>query len=150
MPDINLTVGNTVGNALYDRPRVGCIAKLISAAEQGTLLTTNAYQAVNVAANYRVLHVQVKILTPDTGASARTVNVGDGATPAGYLAAIDMKAAAGTLYTSTLTLTEAAPPTFGYTNGKLYTVADTIDVVPLQVLTNAVFRVSVIFLDLEP
>lgn len=80
--------------------------------------------------------------------SAATVNIGDGATPAGYASAFSVNAlAAGS---NQLTLTEGTPNTItGFSNGKFYTATDTIDVIPSANLANAILKLAVFFVSLD-
>lgn len=59
-----------------------------------------------------------------------TLDLGDGDDADGWLDGVNGNATAPTAYASTLVLAEGTPNTMtGYTEGKLYTAADTIDIV---------------------
>lgn len=87
-------------------------------------------KALAIGAGDLVLAVVVHVLTAE-GATL-TVNVGDGADPDGFLAAVNGNA---------LAITGEAG-TEGYTGGKLYTEDDSIDLVFNNAASNAVIKVS--------
>lgn len=90
--------------------------------------STDVLGVIKVPAGCRVLYVAQDVKRPE-GATL-TFNVGDGVTAAGYLSAANGNAAADTITCSGLALTEGTPNTItGYSNGKFYPTADTIDVV---------------------
>jgi hypothetical protein len=92
---------------------------------------------LDVPAGTLVLRVGYTLITPEGGTATGTI--GDGAAVAGFIATLNFNAAAGTKAISALALTEGAPNTItGYSNGKFYTTADTIDFVSTNALDAAV------------
>jgi large exoprotein involved in heme utilization and adhesion len=86
---------------------------------------------LDVPAGTLVLRAGYTVITPEGGTAAGTL--GDGADVDGYIAAVNLNSAAGTKAISALALTEGTPNTVaGYSNGKFYTAADTIDLVLAQ------------------
>ena len=103
-------------------------------------------QAINVQPGWFVSTVLVQAVTPE-GATA-TAQVGDGTLATGFIPSANLNSAG--LYKSNLTLTEAAPNTVtGYTAGKLYTAADTIDLVVSAALDTAKVAVRALVFDLS-
>ena len=93
--------------------------------------------ALAIPAGTLVQRVGYTVITPEGGTAAGTL--GDGADVDGYIAAVNLNSAAGTKAISALALTEGAPNTVtGYSNGKFYTAADTIDFIPGNDLDAAV------------
>lgn len=109
-----------------------------------TLANADVAAAINVYPGWFVHRVVAEVETPEGGAA--TFDVGDGADPNGFIAAANANA---TGYTAqALTLTEAAPNTVtGYSDGKLYTVADTIDLAGSTDLDGAVIVVRAVVTD---
>lgn len=138
----NLTIGGTgrvaASDSMYKGPFV--LARVIDAA-----LASPAYpaadvlQLINVPAATFVQHVLVQVLTAEGGVA--TGDLGDGADPNGYFDAIDFNSAGDNFMA--LALTEAAPNTVtGYSNGKYYAAADTIDLTLDHELDACKFRVA--------
>ena len=87
-------------------------------------------EALNVAAGTHVLNVWVTVDTPQGAAS--TATVGDAGTPAGFDAATDLNAAAGTTTYGVGTYMNAVPAVaiqdaYVAAGGHYYATADTID-----------------------
>jgi large exoprotein involved in heme utilization and adhesion len=84
-----------------------------------------------------VQRVGYTVITAEGGTAAGTL--GDGADVDGYIAAVNLNSAAGTKAINALALTEGTPNTVaGYSGGKFYTAADTIDFIPGNDLDAAV------------
>lgn len=133
----NLAVGGTTALP-YTGPVGSVLSITIDCSE--TPLAAGVHEAMNIPAGTWVAKVSYRVTTADTGASTRTFSLGDGADDDGYAVAVDAK----TLATGSAApaLTEAAPNTVtGYTLGKFYAAADTIDIKALQDLTDAVIEV---------
>lgn len=82
-------------------------------------------QMLDIYAGWFVEKVFIEVETAEGG--TLTIDVGDGSDTDGFLDGTDGNVAAQSI--STLALTEAAPNTVtGYSNGKLYTADDTIDI----------------------
>ena len=92
---------------------------------------------LDIPAGTLVERVGYTVITPEGGTAGGTI--GDGSDVDGFIATLNFNAAAGTKAISTLALTEGAPNTItGYSNGKFYTTADTIDFIPANNLDAAV------------
>lgn len=93
---------------------------------------------ISLPAKTYVLRAGIDVTTAEGG--TLTLDLGDGTDPDGFLDGVDGNAVAS--YASTLALTEAAPNTVtGYSNGKYYSAADTIDLVMVNATDTAVMRV---------
>lgn len=100
-------------------------------------VATTVVPVLDVPAGTLILRAGYTVITAEGGTAAGTL--GDGADVDGYIAAVNLNAAAGTKAISALALTEGTPNTVaGYSNGKFYTAADTIDFIPGNDLDAAV------------
>ena len=91
-----------------------------------------------------VLAVGLDVTTVEGG--TLTIDVGDGTDPDGFLDGVNGNAAAS--YSTSLVLAEAAPNTVtGYSNGKYYSAADTIDVKTVNAADTAVMRLWAVVAD---
>jgi hypothetical protein len=91
-----------------------------------------------------VLEVGLDVTTAEGG--TLTVDVGDGGDVDGFLDGVNANTAAS--YTTSLVLAEAAPNTvLGYSNGKYYSAADTIDIKTINAADTAVMRLWAIVAD---
>jgi hypothetical protein len=91
-----------------------------------------------------VLAVGLDVTTAE-GATL-TIDVGDGSDTDGFLDGVNANTAAG--YTNSLVLAEAAPNTVvGYSNGKYYAAADTLDVKIVNAAATAVMRLWAVVAD---
>lgn len=101
------------------------IAAARSAAGAAALASGDVVEIMPVPAKTLVLRVGYDVTTAE-GATA-TFDLGDGSDTDGYLNDISLNSVASGAMA--LTLAEAAPNTVaGYTNGKYYSAADTIDI----------------------
>lgn len=83
-------------------------------------------QILPVKAGTHVRYLGTQVVQAE--GAALTIDIGDGVTPNGYVAGVNLNSAG--FVAGTLALTEGTPNTItGFTNGKLYTVDDTVDVV---------------------
>ena len=136
MATINLTAGETRNN------HAGAVKSFVVEQtldfEANPVSGSDVVQALNVQAGWFVSKLVVQRLTAEGGVAVG--DFGDGADPDGFIVDLDLNA---TGYgASSLALTEATPNTVtGYSNGKLYTAADTIDLVPSAALDAAKVRV---------
>lgn len=95
----------------------------VNSKNSGTaLVSTDIIQCLDIPAGMHVKNVFVKMLTPAVG-TALTATVGDATAANGWDASVSLKGAAGTV-TCGVGGTDAL-----VTTGKLYTAADTIDLV---------------------
>ena len=124
---------------------LAAIATARSAAGATALAANDVLEVIPLPAGSWVQRVGVTVTTAE--GEAGTLDIGDGSDVDGYIDGMDFNAT-GTS-TNSLVLTEAAPNTvLGYSNGKHYTSADTIDVKFLTATpTAAVFRVWALVLD---
>jgi len=101
---------------------------------------------LNVPAGVFILMAGAETLTVEGGTAAGTL--GDGDDPDGFLATLNGNSAG--YYTRGLTLTEATPNTVtGYSAGKFYAAADTIDHVTTNALDAAKIRYFAVGIDLS-
>jgi hypothetical protein len=115
------------------------------AAASATALTSgDVIEAIPLPAKSLVLRVGLDVTTAEGG--TLTIDVGDGSDTDGYLDGVNANTAAS--YCSALVLTEGAPNTItGYSNGKYYSAADTIDVVIVNAADVAVMRLWALVVD---
>jgi len=94
--------------------------------------------AIAIPANTYVLKVGVNVTTAEGG--TLTIDIGDGSDADGWIDGVDANAVAS--YGPTYVLTEGTPNTvIGYSYGKYYTAADTIDVITVNAADTAVMTV---------
>ena len=93
-------------------------------------ISTDILKVLNIPAKTFVQNVIVEVVT-QSAATGLTATVGDGADADGWDTAVDLEAAAGTATYAGFVLTEGTPNTVtdAYAGGKVYTAADTIDLV---------------------
>lgn len=128
----------------YDAGRaIGIINRIVDFSK--TPATAAEVLAVlKVPANCLVSKVVVQVLRAE--GSAGNIDTGDGSDPDGYLVDTSINALAAVA--TVLTPVEGAPNTFlGYTNGKFYTAADTIDIIPSIDLDFAIVSISALVFD---
>lgn len=105
-------------------PAVTVIQGVFDASKRN-LAAADVATVLNIPANTFVHRVMYKVETAD---ATQTINVGDGSDVDGFLAAVDV-GTAGNSGATALALTEGTPNTVtGYTSGKFYSAADTIDI----------------------
>jgi hypothetical protein len=114
------------------------------AAGATALTSADVIEAIPLPAKSLVLRVGLDVTTAEGG--TLTIDVGDGTDPDGFLDGVNANTVAS--YCSALALTEAAPNTVtGYSNGKYYSAADTLDVVIVNAADVAVMRLWALVLD---
>lgn len=124
----------------YQRAVTYMLEREVNCATQN-LANGDVAQVIDIPAGSLVRSVMVEVSTAEGGAA--TIDVGDGSDANGFLAAVDVNATGDTAMA--LALTEGAPNTVtGYSAGKYYAAADTIDVTAGAALDTAVFTVRVI------
>lgn len=107
----------------------------------------DVFQMVDVPAKTHVLGVLIDVETAEGGAGA--IDVGDGSDADGFHDGLDVNSTGDTM--SALALTEAAPNTVtGYSNGKYYAAADTIDITAKAILDAAKVFITVLMVDMSP
>lgn len=98
----------------------------------------DSLQVISLPAKTYVLRAGIDVTTAEGG--TLTLDLGDGADPDGYLDGVDGNVVAS--YASTLAVAEGTPNTIvGFSNGKYYSAADTIDLVMVNATDTAVLRV---------
>jgi hypothetical protein len=135
----NLTLGGTTALPAFAAglKRISNTIDFSKAAN--TTADGDVAQVLNIPAGCLVLAAGWEIVKAEGGAAAGTY--GDGADVDGYHGTFNGNATAGTVVVSTLALAEAAPNTVsGYTAGKLYATADTIDLVTTNALDAAIVK----------
>jgi len=122
-------------------------AKITAArlAASATALTSgDVIEAIPLPAKSLVLRVGLDVTTVEGG--TLTIDVGDGSDPDGFLDGVDANAVAS--YCSALALTEGTPNTItGYSGGKYYSTADTLDVKIVNAADVAVMKLWALVLD---
>lgn len=114
------------------------------AAGATALANGDGLEVLRIPAKTLVLRVGLDVTTAEGGTC--TIDVGDGTDPDGFLDGVNANTVAS--YCSALALAEAAPNTVvGYSNGKYYSAADTIDVVFVNAADAAVMRVWALVVD---
>lgn len=144
MATFNLTKGSSAAHMRTDPP----IFK-----EQVTLdFSKTPYSAadvlelINVPANTFVQAVHYEVETAE--GAVLTFTLGDAADPDGFVAGADGNAVGSGM--NTLALTEGVPNTItGYSGGKFYSAADTIDMVLANAAAAAKVTVTAIMVDLS-
>ena len=91
------------------------------------LAATDVIQAVAVKAGEMVCGVSAKIITACS--AAMTATIGDGDAPNGYVTSVALNGAAGTVTSTVGSLLQGGTSPFAITQGKVYSAADTIDLV---------------------
>jgi len=120
------------------------IAAARVAAGQTAVGAGDGVAALRIPAKTLVLHVGLDVTTAEGG--TLTVDVGDGDDPDGFLDGVNANTLAS--YASTLLLTEGAPNiTTGYSEGKYYSAADTIDLITVNAADAAVMRLWALVVD---
>ncbi len=122
-------------------------AKIAAArlAADATALTSNdVIEAIPLPAKSLVMAVGLDVTTAEGG--TLTIDVGDGDDVDGFLDGVNANTVAS--YASALALAEAAPNTVvGYSNGKYYAAADTLDVKIINAADAAVVRLWALVAD---
>ena len=114
-------------------------AASLTALAGGDVLT-----ALHIPAKTMVLAVGLDVTTAEGG--TLTIDVGDGSDPDGFLDGVAGNAVGS--FSTSLVLAEAAPNTVtGYSNGKYYAAADTIDVVTVNAADAVVMRLWAVVAD---
>jgi hypothetical protein len=136
------------GRKFYVITRVMDVADIIASdatmAAAGKIAATDTIKAINVPDDTLVLGTVTRVMTACTDTTA-TVDVGDGDDVEGFDAAVDITAAAGT---NGWTNNDADAYSMQIASGKVYSAADTIDVLFNNDTTNGVFLVQALCVDL--
>lgn len=115
------------------------------------LAASDVIQALQIPANTFVMAAGIEVVTA-ADSTALTLDLGDGSDADGFVDGDDGKTTGYNV--RTLTLTEGTPNTVtGYSSGKFYSAADTLDVTFATLtgtLTSGVIRVFAIVCDLDP
>ncbi len=105
------------------RNKVYIMRNVIDLSGAATAADLTVYQCLAIPKDTLVMQVRIEILTPATGANV-TFDVGDGTNVSGWIAGVNMRAAAGTFASSAVGTNAFA---VAATMGKFYEVADSID-----------------------
>ncbi len=145
----NLTAGETKNN--HAGQRTAFVVEQIVDFSINNAAASDVIQMLNVYPGWFVETVLLEVLTVE--GAARTANVGDGVTPTGFLTAANLNALGMTKPAQAATLggTGAAGDPIvltGYTFGKLFTVADTLDLVVSGTLSAAKVRLAALIIDM--
>ena len=120
------------------------IAAARAAAGATALTSGDVLEVIQLPAKTYVLAVGLDVTTAEGG--TLTIDIGDGSAVDGYLDGVDANTVAS--YASALALTEGAPNTVtGYSAGKYYAAADTIDVKTVNAADAAVMRLWALVVD---
>ncbi len=115
-----------------------------AAAGATALIANDVIEALSIPAKTMVLAVGLDVTTAEGG--TLTIDVGDASDPDGFLDGVNGNTAAS--YANSLVLAEAAPNTVvGYSNGKYYSAADTIDIKTINAADTAVVRLWAVVAD---
>lgn len=118
------TITASGGSNAASFPAVTVIENIFDAGRRN-VTAADVVEVLSIPAKTRVLNVFYEVLTADSG---QTMTIGDGDDTDGYISAANV-ATQGNAGCSTLALTEATPNTVtGYSGGKFYSAADTIDI----------------------
>lgn len=99
---------------------------------------------LSIPAKTKVLAAGIDVTVAEGG--TLTLDLGDGSDADGYLDGVDGNTVAS--YANALVMVEAAPNTIlGYSNGKYYSAADTIDLVTVNAADTAVVTVWALVAD---
>ncbi len=147
---IDLTVGGTtvidsanLVKAYTVKRTVDCNASNAGGVER---TAADTLQLINVPANHMALVVayEIEVIEGDTC----TFDIGDGSDPDGYHDGIDAESTGGAA--NSLVMAEAAPNTVvGYSGGKYYAAADTIDLLLNNNAVGTKITVIALLLDLS-
>lgn len=141
MADFDLTVSTGGQGPQAFSDRAGLVERLFDATEW-PLDQNDVAQLMNIPAKTLVLRVFWEVETVEGG--ARNFSLGDGDDTDGFIASTSANSLASGI--SSLALTEGGPNTItGYSNGKYYAAADTLDLLAVTSggLTGAKIRVKV-------
>ena len=120
------------------------IAAARVAAGATALTSGDVLEVIQLPAKTYVMAVGLDVTTAEGG--TLTIDIGDGSAADGYLDGVDANTVAS--YASALALTEGAPNTVtGYSAGKYYAAADTIDVKTVNAADTAVMRLWALVAD---
>ncbi len=115
-----------------------------AAAGQTAIGANDILEVMPIPAKTYVMQVGLDVTTAEGGTC--TVDVGDAADPDGFLDGVNANTAAS--YATALALAEASPNTVvGYSNGKYYAAADTIDIKTVNAADAAVMRLWALVAD---
>jgi hypothetical protein len=115
-----------------------------AAAGQTAIGANDILEVMPIPAKTYVMQVGLDVTTAEGGTC--TVDVGDATDPDGFLDGVNANTAAS--YATALTLAEASPNTVvGYSNGKYYAAADTIDIKTVNAADAAVMRLWALVAD---
>jgi len=114
------------------------------AAGQTAIGGGDVLEVMPIPAKTYVMQVGLDVTTAEGGTC--TIDVGDASDPDGFLDGVNANTAAS--YATSLALAEGTPNTIvGYSNGKYYAAADTIDIKTVNAADAAVMRLWAVVAD---
>jgi len=146
----DLTLGGTVMVSDQDKPKFVLLQRTRDfGVAANTVTAADVLQMIDVPANFLALGVLVEVQTKEWTTSTQ-VQVGDGDNTDGWLTTsqCNLNTVTSTLsiidaYTRDSTTVQTVVSAYGSAGGKFYSVADTIDVIPVNDLDAAKIRVGV-------
>lgn len=118
------TITATGGGNAAGYPAVSVLQNVVDFSKR-IVTAADVIQALSIPAHTLVMRVGYEVLVAD---ATQTMTVGDGSDTDGFIVAADV-GTLGNSGMSALALTEGAPNTItGYSGGKYYSAADTIDI----------------------
>ena len=144
MPNYDLTQGS--GNFPFqDMSKHFAVEATLDCSKQN-MVASDVAEMLNIPAQTLVSRVYWQVLTAE-GATL-TFDVGDGAGATGFLSGKNGNSVANGI--SALALTAGSPNTVtGYTGGKYYDTADTLDITVHNTCTKAKIRIVAVCVDLS-
>ena len=112
--------------AFYEKVRRINMAEAY-AKKGSNLAAADVIQAITVKAGEMVCSVSAKIITACS--AAMTATIGDGDDPDGYVTSVALNGTAGTVTSTVGALLQGGTTPFAISQGKVYSAADTIDLV---------------------
>jgi len=146
----DLTLGGETLVSDHNKPKFVLLQRTRDFSVAGnTTSAGDVLQMINVPANFLALGVLVEVQTKEWTTST-PVQVGDGDTTDGWLTTVqaNLNTQLSTLslidaYTRDSTTVQTVNSVYGSAGGKFYSVADTIDIIPVGALDTAKVRVGV-------
>lgn len=148
MAEFNLAVGGTTKLPATNTDRISMVKKVFDATAQN-LAQNDIANLINVPAETFVALVKYKITKVEGG--ARNFEIGDGTDPNGFITTTSGNAL-GSGVSGPVVLTEGTPNTVtGFSGGKYYSAADTIDLKAVTAggLTGCKVEVTAMMVDMS-
>lgn len=149
MATFNLAIGGSTAYPAADSRKTFVITKTFDATVQ-PLAQNDIAQLINIPANTWVSLVRWEVKTVE--GAARNFSIGDGVNASGFIASTSGNTLAEGV-SGPVSLTEGAPNTVtGFSGGKYYPVADTLDLTAVTAggLTACKIDVTIVMTNLNP